>query len=173
MVAADAADDLAKELEDALLGREIRKDEAAIGLDDADKCEAREIEALGYALGTDNNIELAVFDFLVLGRHGFGGGGVAVKAGDAGGGEEPGEFGGDCFGADALMDDVGGMTLRAGGEDGPGTAAGVAEKRPAVEVQGEGEEAAIAKGLPTARAAKGGAGRAAAIVEDEGLLAVI
>jgi hypothetical protein len=59
LAAASASGDLRDELEGALRGAEIRQVERAVGVDDADQRDAREVEALGDHLRADQHVDLA------------------------------------------------------------------------------------------------------------------
>ncbi len=168
--ATDASDDLIEKFVSALFGGKIRQSEPRIGLDDADGGEEGKIEAAGEGLGADEEVELAGFDGLIKFGEGSGFGVVAVKTGDFGFGKEDGEFGFEEFSAEAFMDDAGVMAGGAAGGDFGFVAADVATEDVVVGVEGEREVAIGAEGLPTAFFADGERGRAAAIVEDEGLM---
>ena len=121
-------------------------------------------------MGADEDLVGAGFDVGIELGEGFGFEVVAVKTGDFGFGEEAGEFGFKEFGAEAFVDEVGFVTLGAGAGDGSGVAAEVADEGVGVGVEGEGEVAVGTEGLPAAVITEGERGRAAAVMEDEGLV---
>ena len=63
MAATDATDDLSQKFKGFFFGGEIGEGEAGVGLDDADRGEEREVEATGDGLSSDDNVEVAVFNF--------------------------------------------------------------------------------------------------------------
>ena len=87
-------------------------------MDDTEGGEVGEVEALGNHLGADDDVDVAVSDFVVGVGEGFFGFSVGVKTGDAGGGEEFVNLGFEQFGAEAFMDDVGVFAFETRGGDG-------------------------------------------------------
>ena len=173
VAATDAADDLGEEFEGAFFGGEIGEGEAGVGLDDADGGELREVEAAGEGLGADEDLVGTGFDVGIERGEGFGFEVVAVKTGDFSLGKEAGELGFEEFGAEAFVDEVWLVTLGTGTGDRGGVAAEMADEGIGVGVEGEGEVAVGAEGLPAAVITEGERGGTAAVVEDEGLVVLV
>ena len=173
VAAADATDDLSEEFESFFFGGEVGEGKAGVGLDDADGGEVGEVEAAGDGLGADEDLDVAVFDFVVEGVEGVGFFVVGVEAGDFDFGEEFFKFGFEKFGAEAFVEDAGVVTFGAGSGDFFLMATGVTEEGVRVGVEGEGEEAVGTEGLPATVFADGYGGGTAAVVVDEGLVAVL
>lgn len=124
VAATNTAEDLSEEVEGALFGGIVGEGKSSIGLDDADGGKVGEIEAAGESLSADEDVDVAVFDGLVLSVERDGFGVVGIKAGDSGLGKELFEFGFKEFGAEAFVDDAevftggtfgGNLTLMAAG----------------------------------------------------------
>ena len=173
VAATDAADDLGEEFEGAFFGGEIGEGEAGVGLDDADGGELREVEAAGEGLGADEDLVGTGFDVGIERGEGLGFEIVAVKTGDFSLGKEATEFGFEEFGAEAFVDEVGLVTLGTGTGDRGGVAAEMADEGIGVGVEGEGEVAVGAEGLPAAVITEGERGGTAAVVKDEGLVVLV
>ena len=173
VAATDAADDLGEKFEGAFFGGEIGEGEAGVGLDNADGGELWEVETAGEGLGADEDLVDTGFDVGIECGEGFGFEVVAVKTGDFGLGKEAGELGFEEFGAEAFVDEVGFVTLGTGTGDRGGVAAEMADEGIGVGVEGEGEVAVGAEGLPAAVITEGERGGTAAVVEDEGLVVLV
>lgn len=63
----DAANNLSKKMKGALLGGIIREGKAGISLDDADGGEFWQVETLGDGLSTDDDVDVAGFNFVIFG----------------------------------------------------------------------------------------------------------
>lgn len=133
----------------------------------------REVEPAGESLGADEDVDVAGFDGIVEGGEIVGLGIVAVETGDFGVGEEFGELGLEELGAEAFMNDIDVLAAGAGRGDFLSVAADVTVQGIGVGVEGHGQVAIWAEGLPAAFLAEGERGRTAAIVEDEGLVLVL
>lgn len=103
VTAVGAADDLGEELESAFFGGEIWEGKAGVGLDDAKGGEPRKVEAFGDHLSADNDVEVAVFDFVVGEVESFLSFSVGIEAGDFGVPEEFCEFNFEELGAEAFV----------------------------------------------------------------------
>ena len=85
MTAADAADNLSKELISSFFGGIIRERKPSVGLNDANSGEIFEVEAFGEGLGADQDINFAGTDLIIERIEGFGLFVIAVETGDIGG----------------------------------------------------------------------------------------
>lgn len=173
VTATDTTDDLGKELEGALFGGKIGETEAGIGLDDADGGEMGEVETTGEGLSADENLDFAGFYIIIRISELLGLFVVAIKTGNFGALEELFEFRFEEFGAETFVNNAGATTMGATGRDFFGVAADVTFEAVAVGVEDEGEMAVITEGLPTALFADGEGGGAAAIMKNQGLVAVL
>ena len=139
MATIGAADDLSEKLKSAFFGGEIWEGETGIGLDDAEGGEEGEIEALGDGLGADDDVDVAVLDFVVAGLERFVSDSIGVKAGDFGFGEEFLEFGFEEFCAETFVDDIGVMTFGTTSWDGQFASTSMTEESELISMEGEGE----------------------------------
>lgn len=133
----------------------------------------REIETAGESLGADEDVDAAGFDGIVEGGEVVGFGIVAVETGDFGVREELGELGFEELGAETFVNDINMLAAGAGGGGFLSVAADVAVQGVSVGVEGHGQVAIRAEGLPAAFLAEGERGRAAAIMKDEGLILML
>ena len=173
VAAAGASGDLGDELEGAFGGAEVVGDaERAVGGEDTDEGDIGEVEAFGNHLGAEEDVGL----FGAEGGEEFvvavaAGGGVGVHPDDAGGGEDGVEGGLDALGAEAELLEVGGVAGGAGGGGAAPVAAEVAAEGVVLGVVGElGRAVGAAEHFAAGLALEGG-GVAAAVEEEDGLLA--
>ena len=82
VAATNTTNDLIDEIKSAFFGSEIRETEAGIGLNDANGCEFRQIEALGDSLGANNDVDFAGFDVVIEGIKALVLFVIAIKTGD-------------------------------------------------------------------------------------------
>lgn len=172
VAATDAPDDLSEEFEGAFLGGEIGEGEAGVGLNDTYGGEAGKVEAAGESLGADEDVDGAIFDFVIERGEVFGLFVVAVETADGGVGEETREFGLKEFGAKTFVKDAGVVAGGAARWDFLGVAAEVATQGIIVGMESEGEITLGAEGLPAAVFADGERGGTAAVMENEGLVVI-
>ena len=169
-----ATGDLDEELEGALGGAEVGEVEGEVGVEHADEGDVGEVEPFGDHLGADEEVDFLGAEVaqgvaeLVLALHG-----VGVHAGDAGLGEGGAHDGLGALGAEAGEFDAG---IAAGGAFGGREAAGaadVADEAVVGPVEGHGDAAVLAlDGLAAGFAGEGGV-EAAAVDEEDDLLAAL
>lgn len=170
--ASGAPGDLGEELEGALGGAEVGDVEADVGVEDTDEGDVGEVEAFGDHLGADEDVDFFRFE----GEQGVAEGvffahDVGIDAGEAGFGEEFGEDFFDFLGAVSLEGDAGVVAGGAFAGDYGLVAADVADEAFVGAVVGKGEGAVGAVDDVTAGVALERAGKAAAVEEEDGLLA--
>lgn len=147
-VATDTSTYLGKELEDPFSGLILRQGQSTIGLDHTDKPELGQIEAFGDDLGTDDDIDVAVVEGLVLAVDGLIVGIITVKPSDTCAGEQLGDFLFDPFRTDTFMDDVRTLAFRTMGWHAFLVVTQVATQLVVIGVQGERDIASRAGGAP-------------------------
>src|SRR5687767_12389603 len=167
-----APGDLRDELEGALGRAEVGHREPRVHRDDADQRHVREVVALGYHLRADEHVELArgeAEDGLLVGRAARGR--VAVEPRDADGGEALLQNLLYLLGALADEEDEGAFAGGARVGRAAAQVAVVADEAALVAVVGERDLAVVAVDALAARAAEHEARIAAAVEEDDCLLA--
>ena len=103
VAAISATYDLGEELEGAFFRGEVGEGEAGVGLDDTEGGELRKVEAFGDHLSADNDVEMAVFDFIVDEVEGLLSFCVGIETGDFSVGEEFCEFGFEELSAETFV----------------------------------------------------------------------
>ena len=171
--AARASGDLGEELEGAFASAEIGNVEGEVGVEDADKGDVGEMEALGDHLGADEQIDLLSFKGIEgIAQFVLAGHGVGIDAGDAGGGELFAERFLNAFGAESGMEDAGVIASRAGAGGFFAVAADVADHDFFTLVKAQGGAAMLALDDVAAALADEAFGITAAVEKEDGLLSI-
>jgi len=108
--APDSSDDLIQKLKHPFLCAVVRQLQTAIGLQDADHAQMRQVQTFSEQLCADNDIQLAVVELLVARIERLAGRVVGVEAGQPGFWKETLYLAGDELGANPLKGDVWLMT---------------------------------------------------------------